>query len=107
MNLHSLAIEIVAVATGLAGAWYVAEEGRRAGWGFALFLASNVAWASFGYLHGHWSLIAQQAGFTALSVRGIWKKDLRSRARTFGSVYRSARPYRGRLQSARLALRCC
>lgn len=76
MNLLSITAEILGTATGLAGAWYVAEEGKRAGWGFAAFLASNAAWMAFGYTNGHWGLVATQVGFTFLSLRGMWKKTL-------------------------------
>jgi hypothetical protein len=104
--LYSLAAEILATATGLAGAWYVAEEGDRAGLGFAFFLASNAAWMSFGYMNGHWILIVQQLGFTAFALRGIWKKSVRPRAALFAAVYRATRPYRGVLASAHVAYRC-
>lgn len=80
MNHFSIPLELLATLTGLTGAWYVAAEDRRhAAWGFAAFLASNAAWIAFGYINSHWILIAQQVGFTGLSLRGIWIKALRPR----------------------------
>ncbi len=69
-----IGIELIATFTGLAGAWYVAEEGQRATWGFALFLSSNIGWGVYGASKQDWLLVALQVGFTVLSLRGIWKK---------------------------------
>jgi hypothetical protein len=107
MNHFAIPLELLATITGLAGAWYVAAEDReRAAWGFVAFLASNAAWIAFGYINGHWILIVQQLGFTALSLRGIWKKALRVRVRSFRQGYRAVREKRGVLAAARFAWRC-
>jgi len=68
----TIAFEIRGTLFGLLGAWYVAADGRRAGWGFVAFLASNAAWLIFAWLNAHWFQFAQQIGFTALSLRGLW-----------------------------------
>lgn len=92
MNHVSLATEILAAITGLLGAWFVADDdGKAAGWGFVAFLASNAAWIAVGYMSGLWGLIAQQVGFTALSLRGIWKKLLRDVWTDLSYFYRSGR----------------
>jgi hypothetical protein len=107
VNHLSIPLELLATLTGLAGAWYVAAEERdRAAMGFVAFLASNAAWVAFGYINSHWILIAQQVGFTALSVRGIWKKALRGRVRASRDAYQSVRRSRGVLAAARFAWRC-
>lgn len=65
-------IEACAAAAGLVGAWLLATNGHHAAWGWWAFLASNVAWIAFGLVRRHWFLVAQQVGFTASSVWGIW-----------------------------------
>jgi hypothetical protein len=66
-------LEISASASGLAGATLLALNGRRAGWGFAAFLASNIGWLAFAAAGGHWFMFAQQVGFTITSLIGIWR----------------------------------
>lgn len=66
------AIEAVAAAFGLAGAWLLAAKGQHAAWGWWCFLASNAGWLAFGWTRRHWFLLAQQIGFTASSLWGIW-----------------------------------
>ncbi len=65
-------IEIVSAIAGLCGALLLALHGRRAAWGFALFVVSNVGWIAFATLQGHWALLAQQLGFMATSLIGCW-----------------------------------
>lgn len=65
-------IEAVAAAFGLAGSLLLAVKSRSAGWGFVLYLASNVGWLAFAYANGHWFMFAQQVGFTGISLLGIW-----------------------------------
>jgi hypothetical protein len=66
-------IEILAAAAGLIGAWLLAARGEHASWGWVAFLASNVGWIAFGWIRRHWFLLAQQVGFTATSLLGIWR----------------------------------
>lgn len=65
-------IEILSAMAGLCGALLLAFNGRRAGWGFALFCLSNVGWIAFATLQGHWALLAQQLGFMVTSLIGCW-----------------------------------
>jgi hypothetical protein len=74
------AIELAAATFGLLGTILLAGNGKRAGWGFVAFLASNAGWLAFSYAGGHWSLFAQQIGFTVTSLFGIWRWLLQPRA---------------------------
>jgi hypothetical protein len=99
-------IELVAAAFGVLGTVLLALRGPRAGWGFVAYLASNAAWLATSWAQGQWPLFTQQLAFMASSLLGIWLWILRPRAPTFKAVYRATRPYKGRIASARLALRC-
>lgn len=66
-------IELLGAAMGLLGTLLLAGKGKRAGWGFVAFLASNVAWMVFASTYGHWGLFAQHAAFMLTSVWGIWR----------------------------------
>lgn len=65
-------IEAFAAGAGLTGAFLLATAGQHAAWGWVAFLASNVGWIAFGWIRRHWWLLAQQVGFTASSLWGIW-----------------------------------
>lgn len=67
-----LIIEILAAAFGLLGTVLLAHKGQHAGWGFAAFLASNIGWLAFSWDNRHWFMFAQQIGFTAASLYGLW-----------------------------------
>jgi|UniRef100_E6QWC3 hypothetical protein len=59
--------------TGLSGASLLAMNNRYSGWGFALFLASNLAWIMFGLLTHATGMVVMQLGFTVTSMVGVWK----------------------------------
>ncbi len=65
-------IEILGAVFGVWGTLLLALRGPRAGWGFAAYLASNVAWLAFAWTHGHWALFAQTLAFMASSLFGLW-----------------------------------
>jgi hypothetical protein len=65
-------VEALAASFGIIGTVLLALNGRRAGWGFVAFLASNVGWIAFATMQDHWGLLAQQVCFTATSLLGIW-----------------------------------
>jgi len=65
-------IEMLSAALGLLGAALLASRSRWAGWAFVAWLISNIGWIVFGAGNQHWFFIAQQVGFTATSVLGIW-----------------------------------
>jgi len=56
---------------GIAGALMLALNNRYSGWGFILFLISNVFWVVYGIENGIVSLLVMQAFFTATSLLGI------------------------------------
>jgi hypothetical protein len=66
-------LEWAGCATGLCGAAILALNNRYSGWGFVLFLVSNVAWIAFGLMSHATGIVVMQIGFTATSLMGIWK----------------------------------
>jgi nicotinamide riboside transporter PnuC len=73
-------IEWAGCITGLSGATLLAMNNRYSGWGFVLFLASNVAWIAFGLLSNATGMVVMQFGFTATSLMGVWKWLITPRA---------------------------
>ena len=71
MRLPFDALETLAATCGMAGAFAIAWPALQ-GWGFALFLVSNLGWAGFSVAHAHWKLFAQQLVFTVCSLLGLW-----------------------------------
>ena len=71
VNTKSL-LEWSGCATGLAGAFVLAMNQPWSGWGWALFLLSNVAWIAFGLLTKAKGLVVMQCGFAFTSALGIW-----------------------------------
>lgn len=58
----------------LAAAWLVAsQQERRRGWGFWVFIASNLLWIAWGWHDGAYALIALQVGLFATNLRGAAK----------------------------------
>jgi nicotinamide riboside transporter PnuC len=58
---------------GVLGALLLALNIPRSGWGFALFLASNVCWIAFAVERGLSGLLFMQMVFTGTSLVGCWK----------------------------------
>lgn len=56
---------------GVTGAAYLARNSRWSGYGFIFFLASNVAWISFGIMTDAYSMLVMQCAFTITSLVGI------------------------------------
>jgi hypothetical protein len=55
-------------------AWLVAStREERRGWGFWVFLVSNVLWAAWGIHAKAYAVIALQACLAALNIRGVKK----------------------------------
>lgn len=46
---------------------------RFSGYGWIFFLASNVAWISYGLLMSAFGLVVMQIGFTATSLLGAYR----------------------------------
>ncbi len=81
------AIELAAATFGVLGTILLALNGKRAGWGFVAYLASNAGWIAFAWKQHHWGLLAQQVAFTASSVLGIWVWLIRPRLTDVDRVF--------------------
>lgn len=64
-------IEWVGAITGLAGALLLSLNINASGYGFILFLLSNIAWIIFSLRRRTYGLLVQQLGFTATSIIGV------------------------------------
>ena len=60
-------------ATGAAGSLVLATKTKYSGWGFVLFLLSNVFWLSYAFLTNVPGLYTQQTIFFLTSVLGIYR----------------------------------
>ncbi len=65
--------EWIGCMTGLCGATLLALNNRYSGWGFVLFLISNVGWIIYGLLTHATGMVVMQLGFTLTSLIGVWK----------------------------------
>lgn len=70
--LSPTATEWAGCCSGLVGAAVLALNASFSGWGFVLFLLSNMFWIAYGYMTGTKSLVLMQIGFTLTSMMGIW-----------------------------------
>ena len=59
-------------ASGVLGACLLALHNRYSGFGFVLFLISNLFWITFAITTHTPGLLTQQAFFTLTSLLGIW-----------------------------------
>lgn len=66
-------LEWTGAAFGLIGAGLLAMNARFSGYGWIFFLASNVAWISYGLLMSAFGLVVMQIGFTATSLLGAYR----------------------------------
>lgn len=69
-------IQWPAMVASVLAAWLVASkhESKR-GWGFWIFLLSNVLWVVWG-IHDHaYALIALQAALAVMNIRGVKKTN--------------------------------
>lgn len=80
MAATTIPLELTAAAFGVLGTVLLALNGRRAGWGFVAYLASNAGWIAFAWAHNHWGLLAQQVAFTGSSLLGVWVWLIKPRA---------------------------
>ena len=70
------ALQWPAMVVTLLSAWLVASQSKRnRGWGFWLFIISNLLWVVWGWHDGAMALIALQVGLLAMNVRGAMKND--------------------------------
>jgi len=78
---------------GVLGALLLAVNSRFSGWGFLLFLISNVFWIAFALMRELDGMLVMQLVFTATSLVGCW--------RWLVSPSLSAYPLRARIFSMR------
>ena len=60
-------------AAGAAGSLLLALKIKQSGWGFAVYLVSNVAWIAVGLASGVYALSVQGAIFSATAAVGVWQ----------------------------------
>ena len=66
---------------GLVGALMPATNSQLSRYGWIAFLIANFCMLDFAIGGRHWDLLAQQAGFTATSILGIFRSGLLNRVR--------------------------
>ncbi len=66
-------LQWLGAALGLLGAALLAANVRHSPWGWVFFLASNVAWITFGLRAGVPGMVVMQVGFTLTSLLGVWR----------------------------------
>ena len=65
-----------AMALTILASWLVASEQRhKRGWGFWLFIASNVVWVAWGLSAHAPALVAMQFCLAAMNIRGAFKVE--------------------------------
>lgn len=70
-------LEWTATILSIAGATLLAFKNRYSGWGFVLFLISNVLWISFAILINKNGFFTTQVAFTCTSLIGIYNWIIR------------------------------
>ena len=68
-----LYLQWIGCVVGVLGAYLLALNNRRSGWGFVSFLMSNVCWMAFGLLTKAPGMVFMQVAFTATSLLGIYR----------------------------------
>jgi len=66
-------VQWVGCLVGLAGAFLLATKSKVSGFGFVLFLVSNMFWIAFGLMTDAPGLVVMQIGFSLTSILGVWK----------------------------------
>ena len=65
-----------AMAMTIAAAWLVgSRKETRRGWGFWLYLLSNVLWVAWGIAASAWALVLLQIFLAATNIRGVRRND--------------------------------
>lgn len=81
-------IEWAGCITGLCGALLLALNNRYSGWGFVLFLVSNLGWVAFGLMTHATGMVVMQIGFTVTSLMGIWRWRLITPCASLKSIHK-------------------
>jgi hypothetical protein len=71
---------------GATGSLLLALKIKCSGWGFAVYLVSNVAWIVVGLVTGLYALSVQGAIFSATAAVGVWQWLIRPRLRSSQAV---------------------
>lgn len=68
--------------SGIIAAFMVSlDNGRRVtGWGFALFVASSIAWISGALIDGESALLSQNAVLFGINIFGVYRYLIRKKA---------------------------
>lgn len=71
-NRSKVILEWGGALTGLIGTFLLSLHSQYSGYGFIGYLFSNFFWIVFGYRIKAWGLVSMQAGYTVLSLFGIY-----------------------------------
>jgi hypothetical protein len=66
-------LEWTGALTGIAGSGLLACHLAISGYGFGLFLLSNLFWLAFGVKSRAWGLVTMQVGYTVTSLIGLYR----------------------------------
>jgi hypothetical protein len=69
--MKTKSVEWLGAMTGIVGSALLALHLSISGWGFVLFLTSNLFWLWFGLRTRAWGMVTMQLGYTLTSVVGI------------------------------------
>jgi hypothetical protein len=69
--MKTKAVEWAGALTGLLGGALLAVRLPYSGYGFVLFLVSNLFWLGYGLRTRAWGMVTMQLGYTVTSVVGV------------------------------------
>jgi hypothetical protein len=70
--MNAKVVEWTGAILGMLGSLMLALNVSISGYGFIVFLTSNVCWLVFGIRNRAWGLVTMQIGFTMTSMTGIY-----------------------------------
>jgi Na+(H+)/acetate symporter ActP len=70
--MNAKVVEWTGAILGMLGSLLLALNAAISGYGFIVFLTSNVCWLVFGIRNRAWGLVTMQIGFTVTSITGIY-----------------------------------
>ncbi len=71
--MSAQALQWIGCVVGLSGALMLATKNSFSGYGFVLFLVSNMFWIAFGFVTNAPGLVVMQIGFSVTSAIGVWR----------------------------------
>lgn len=72
LNLNMTLAELVGCGFGMLGALLISLKSKWSGWGFVLYLVSNIGWIIYGFSIQSMGILIQQSYFTITSLVGVW-----------------------------------